>query len=55
MELTWLIYLFSLTRAITILLYLANNATLIVNNNTSGKAQLMFPVFISVNLEVYKH
>ena len=55
MELIWLIYLFSLLLAVTILLCLAKNATLVVNNNTNRNAQLMFLVFISVNLEIYKH
>ena len=55
MKLTCLIYLFSLLLAVTLLLYLANSATLLVNNNTTGNAQLMFLVFISVNLEIYKH
>lgn len=55
MELLWLIYLFSLLLSVTSSLCLANNATLVVNNNTIGNAQLMFLVFISVNLEIYKH
>lgn len=55
MELIRLIYLFRLLLAVTLLLCLANNATLVVNNNATCNGQLMFLVFISVNLETYKH
>jgi len=38
MEIIWFIYLFTFLLRVTLLFCLANNASLVVNNNTTGNA-----------------